>query len=268
MASKRQRTEPTGGHPSGRVGRLDLTICKWIKKIVPKYFILPFVSHIAGYVKDASEQPDIEKDVLLAVYRFIFPGFNCDPLLDRWKLANLCQQLVNSEQQVICTTSDMDYIIKFIFRERGIVQSADSVVAHFDSSVTSKYKNKVLVRFSCRFDYSSTWKSNEIWPANKFNRLGDDLIVNLGSIDGKHSEVERTLRQLVDEVITDPCEIYKLVQRGIGNNDKVYTNLNESDKLYHSSEEEESEEDDDDEEEENGEKTIDILSSILPSILP
>ncbi len=74
----------------------------------------------------------------------------------------------------------------------------------------SKYIGKVVVVMSYNSYYAPDWEENNMVDVETWDKLKNtDVDIYLGDIAGKHSNCTSSLSELVDEVITDPYEIYR-----------------------------------------------------------
>jgi hypothetical protein len=73
----------------------------------------------------------------------------------------------------------------------------------------SKYEGKVLICMSCDFRRGGSWECQELLDAKDWKRFPMNLEIYLGEVNGKHSEVERPLEEILDDVIEDPYDIWE-----------------------------------------------------------
>lgn len=180
-----------------------------VEQAMPRIKSIPDVlaEQIYSFMQVSHRPPVIPRGACERLYDSILPGGGRVPVVNPELLAS------QFSPQVL-VSSDVEHVLKFMFRYAGVVQSLDEVMMEFAYRFLYQYRNSILIKFSYRPRYGSVWRSNELWSKRQFRDVNGNVEVYLGSISGKHSEVTATLSEMIDDEIDDPKEIYRLVVLG------------------------------------------------------
>jgi hypothetical protein len=123
------------------------------------------------------------------------------------------------------TSNEAEEIYKFLMTD-GKIRTLEEFKAVVCDDVS---EGKVLVKLRYNFYHGGSFKTKELLDVKYYEMIPRDAEINLGEVNGKHSEVIIPLRELVESEITDPYDIAKNMETEEIQSDYLMNHLENND---------------------------------------